>query len=95
MNMIAHRNNAAVTVFTLSRDRGLAKTSPQAEINYILGYPTYPIPLSPYLSHPLVHALYVDLGGCGAAAEGHRAIFGASGNFQAISKRFRSDFEAI
>ena len=71
----------------------MAKTLPQAEINYILGYPTYPIPLSPYLSHPLVHALHVGLGGGGAAAEGRRAIYGAWGNFEAILKRFRSDFE--
>ena len=56
--------------------------------NCKLGYPTYPIPLSPYLSRPLVHALYVYLVGCGAAGEGRRVSFEALGVFEAFLTRF-------
>ena len=81
------------SVLIIPRDTDFLETQAVHLKNCKVGYPTYPIPLSQYLSHPLVHAPYVDLGGCEAAAKGRRAILGAAGHFEAISKQFRSDFE--
>ena len=77
-----------------SRDTDLAEIQIPAWKNKKVGYPTYPIPLTPHLSQSIVGVLYLGLGRCGAAAEGRHAfcvlVPFASSNFGAILSRFHA-----